>query len=82
MKPIPRTKTLCSRLLMRSRTLCVQISRIITNYGSHVAPVAQPPSHIAQVYQLGFPPPPRRTTEALAARSTALASPSFLRQAA
>ena len=41
MKAIPRTKTFCSRLLMRSRTLYVQISRIITNYGSRVVPVTQ-----------------------------------------
>jgi Putative transposase len=82
MKPIPRTKTLCSRLPHAKYTLCIQISRIITNYGSRVVPVAQRPFHTAIVCELGFPPPPRRTTEAPASLPTALVPPSLVRQAA
>jgi len=67
MKPIPTIRRFAAACLMRSRTLCLQISRIIADYGSRCVAVAQRPSHTAIVCGLGGPPPPRRTTEAPAA---------------
>ena len=67
MKPIPTIRPFAAACLMRSRTLCIQISRIIAAYGSKCVAVAQRPSNTVMSGELGFPPPPRRTTEALAA---------------
>ena len=47
MKPIPTIRRFAAACLMRSRTLRVQISRLIADYGSRCVPVAQRPSHTA-----------------------------------
>jgi hypothetical protein len=82
MKPIPTIRRFAAACPMRSRTLRVQISRLIADYCSRCVPVLKNPSHTTIVCELGFPPPPRRTTDAPAALPTPLAPSSLLRQAA
>ena len=72
MKPIPTIRRFAAACLVRSRTLCIQISRIIAAYGSRCVALAQRPSNTVISRRARFPPPPRRTTEARAALPTAL----------